>query len=108
MRWENDTTYAIIAEIMPRNRYQKLRQLLHVNDNSKKGNQENGGNKLYKVQPVLDHLRNNCILIKLEREHSIKEYIIPAKTKYSGFRQFSKKNPVKWDFRNLVRADHKV
>ena len=53
--------------------------------------------KLYKIQPVIDHVRNNCCTIKQEIENSIKqeiensvdEQIIPAKTKYSGIRQYN-------------------
>ena len=43
-------------------------------------------NKLYKIQPVIDHVRNTCCTIKPEIENSIDEQIIPAKTKYSGIR----------------------
>ena len=34
MYWAHDTRYPPIADIMPRNRYQKLQEFLHVNDNS--------------------------------------------------------------------------
>ena len=39
-----------------------------------------------------------------EECHSVDEQIIPAKTKYSGIRQYNAKKPVKWGFKNLVRA----
>ncbi len=32
------------------------------------------------------------------------EQIIPAITKYSGIRQYNPQKPVKWGFKNLVRA----
>ena len=54
---------------------------MHINDISKKDNPQNAGNKLYKVQPVFDHVRNNCILIEPEREHSYDKQIIPTKDK---------------------------
>lgn len=76
---------------MSRNRYQQLRELIHVSDNLKKDELENKGNKLYKIQHVLDHVRNNCIKVEPEREHSIDEQIILAKTKYSGIRQYNPK-----------------
>ena len=31
--WANETRYPIIADIMSRNRYQKLREFVHVSDN---------------------------------------------------------------------------
>ena len=45
---------------------------LNVSDNLGKDKPENI-NKLLKIQPVLDYVRNNCILIEPEREHSTDE-----------------------------------
>ena len=39
-----------------------------------------------------------------EEYHSVDEQIIPSKTKYSSIRQYNPKKPVKWGFKNLVRA----
>ncbi|XP_004211012.1 piggyBac transposable element-derived protein 3 [Hydra vulgaris] len=104
MYWAAETKYPQIAEVMSRNRYVCLRECLHLNDNSKKDEIKNKNNKLFKIQPVLDHVRNNCIMIEPEIEHSIDEQIIPAKTKYSGIKQYNPKKPVKWGFKNFVRA----
>ena len=57
-----------------------------------------------KSNQSLDHVRNNCITIEPEIEHSIDEQIIPAKTTYSGIRQYNPKKPVKWGFKNFVHA----
>ena len=54
---------------MPINRYKKLRQYLHFSGNSKIDDAENEKNKLYKIQPVIDHVRNNCRTIKPEIEN---------------------------------------
>ena len=66
MYWANETRYAPVADIMSRNRFKKLRQYLHANDNTKKDEGENKSNKVYKVQPILDAVRNNCIKIEPE------------------------------------------
>ena len=42
--------------------YKALHENLHVSDNAKCDDPENKDNKLYKIQPVLDHVRENCIL----------------------------------------------
>ena len=68
---------------MSRNQYKSLRKYLHVRDNSEK---ENKNDKLFKILPVLDHVRKNCLQIELEQDNSTDEQIIPAKTKYSGMR----------------------
>ena len=39
-----------------------------------------------------------------EECHFVDEQIIPSKTKFSGIRQYNPKKPVKWGFKNLVRA----
>ena len=68
---------------------------MHVSDNLENEKPENNKNKLFKIQTILDHVRNNCILIEPERGHSIDEQIIPAKAKYSGIRQYYGKKPKK-------------
>ena len=102
--WDSRTRYEPIASAMPLKRYKKLRQFLHVNDNSKKNDPGNKDNRLYKVMPVVEGVRQNCLKIEPEECHSIDEQIIPAKTKYSGIRQYNPKKPTKWGFKNFVRA----
>ena len=104
MYWALETRYPPIADVMSRSRHQQLREFLPVSDNLQRDNPENTGNKLYKIQPILEHVRNNCIEIEPEQEHSMDEQIIPAKTKYSGICQYNPKKPVKWGFKNFVRA----
>ena len=104
MYWAKETRYPPIADVMSVNRYKLMREYLHVSDNLERHSPENIGNKLYKIQPVLDHVRENCLSIQPEVLQSIDEQIIPAKTKYSGIRQYNPKKPVKWGFKNFVRA----
>ena len=98
-----ETWYPPIVNVMSINSYKKPRQCLHLSDNSKIDDAENK-NKLYKIQPVIDHVRNNCCTIKPEIETSIDEQIIPAKTKYGGIRQYDPKKPVKQGFKKFVRS----
>ena len=39
---------------------------------------------LYKVQPIIDPVRNNCLSINPDTENSIDEHIIAAKTTYKS------------------------
>ena len=73
-----------IASRMKLNRYETLRKFLHANDNNKKNDPENINDKLFKVRPLLDMVRDNCLKIEPEQCYSIDEQIIPAKTKRSG------------------------
>jgi len=104
MYWAKETRYPPIADIMSVNRYRLMRENIHVSNNLERDNPVNIGNKLYKIQPVLDHVPGNCLSIQPEVVQSIDEQIIPAKTKYSGIRQYNPKKPVKWGFKNFVRA----
>ena len=58
MYWANETRYAPIADVMGRNRYKTLRRYLHVNDNSLLEDETNKKNKLFKIQPVIDHVNS--------------------------------------------------
>ena len=104
MFWADETRFPLVADIMPINRYKKLRQFLHVSDSTLADIDENKGNRLYKIQPVLDHVRENCLKIQPEVENSIDEQIIPAKTKYGGIQQYNPRKPVTWGFKNFVSA----
>lgn len=83
--------------------YQKLRRFVHAYDNSKKDEPMNKDNRLYKIQPVLNTVRQNCLKLEPEVNHSIEEQIIPAKTKYSGIGQYNPKKLTKWGFNLSVR-----
>ena len=55
MYWSNSTRMPSIADTMCVNRFDKLKQFLHCNDNSKMLPQEDPNyDKLLKVRPVID------------------------------------------------------
>jgi hypothetical protein len=100
--WANETRYPLIADTMSHNRYKTLRRMTHVVDNTLRD--EKTPDKLFKIRPILEKVRENCIKIEQEPVMSIDEQIIPAKTRRSGIRQYNPKKPVKWGFKMLVRA----
>ena len=102
MYWSQKMRYPPIADKMSLKRYEKLRRFLHFVDNSTFDQQTSG--KLYKIQPILESVRQQCLKVPPEESHSVDEQIIPAKTRYSGIRQYNPKKPVKWGFKNHVRA----
>ena len=103
MYWANETRYAAIADVMSRNKYKSLRRFLHFNDNSLLDDEENTKNKLFKIQPIIDHVKNNCRKIEPEIEQSIDEQIIPAKTVYSDIRQYNPKKPKKMGLQKFCK-----
>ena len=78
-----------------------MRRYLHANDNTKKGD---NSTKLFKVEPVVNAVRSNCLKIEQECHQSIEEKMITLKTKRSGIRQYMPKKIHKWGFKNVVRA----
>jgi hypothetical protein len=99
--WSQKMRYPAIADQMPFKRHEKLLSHLHFVDNN---DMEENASKLAKIQPVIDIVREQCLKVSPEESHSIDEQIIPAKTKFSGIRQYNPKKPVKWGVKNLVRA----
>lgn len=105
MYWSEQTRYEPVASTLTLKRYKKLREYLHVVNNADKENPENKDDKCFKVRPLLEAVRANCLKVEPEVNNSIDEQIIPAKTKKSGgVRQYNPKKPHKWGFKNLVRA----
>ena len=100
--WSRKTRYAPVADVMSLKRFGKLRQFLHFVDNMTYDPATK--DKLFKISPTLQKVREQCLKIPPEECHSVDEQIIMAKTKYSGIRQYNAKKPVKWGFKNLVQA----
>ena len=61
MYWSPEFRYERVAMAMRLKRCDTLRKFLHVNDNDSLNNPENSNNKLFKVRPLLDLVRNSCI-----------------------------------------------
>ena len=100
--WSKELRYASIANVMSLKRFEFLRRSLHVVDNNTFNPDD--GDKLFKIRPLLEAVRNECIKVDPEECHSVDEQIIPSKTKRTKIRQYNPKKPKKWGFKNLVRA----
>ncbi|XP_065581710.1 piggyBac transposable element-derived protein 3-like [Artemia franciscana] len=104
MHWEAATRYPQIADKMGRQTFDKIKRFLHFNDNSKaKKPGERGFDKLYKIQPVLGHIRSKFLEVSPEEHHSIDEQMIPFKGR-STLRQYLPKKPTKWRVKVFTRA----
>ena len=93
MHWESLTRFDPITDAMSWNRYQLLRKNVHVSDNSEHDGLVNKRNKLYKIEPVLEHVQKNCLGIEPEQKLKTVKQIIPAKTSNSGIWQYNPKKP---------------
>ena len=92
MYWSTDPLLRVgaVADVMPKNRFEKISQYFHLSDNSKAvGKGEPGYNPLYKVRPLLDlvsanshahyypakHISIDEAMIKFNGRLSFKQYI---------------------------------
>ena len=99
--WSTALRIPAVADAMPRNRFSVLRRHLHFVDNNA---DHDPNDKLLKIRPIIEAVRNEAVKVEPEEFHSVDEQIVPSKTKYSSIRQYNPKKPKKWGFKNLVRA----
>ena len=99
--WSQSLRYHQVADVMPLKRFTKIKKFMHFVDNDTFEGQED---KLFKINAIVDAVRNECRKIEPEEFQAIDEQIIPSKTKFSKIRQYNPKKPKKWGFKNLVRA----
>lgn len=99
--WKSSFRYGKIADVMPLKRFQQIRRFIHFTDNT----QADTSDRYYKVRPLIESIRAQCLSIEEENAFSIDEMVIPYKGKKAGSRrQYNPNKPSKWGFKNLVRA----
>lgn len=104
MYWSDCTWFDIIANAMSRNRFEKLRNNFHLNDNQNLCPRNHiNYDKLFKIRPFIDAFRKNCLLTEPAEFNSIDEFIIPFKGR-SNLKQYNKNKPHKWGFKGFARC----
>jgi len=93
MYWNHITRVDRIASAMPVNRFQKIRNNLHIN--SAKDPDPNDCNKFWKIQPLVDCIRRRCMELPREEYCSVDEQMIPFQGRAPA-KQFvaNKPNPI--------------
>lgn len=88
-----------IKEAMTVNRFEKIRKILHFNDNEKHLPIDHPHHdRLHKLRPVIDHLNNRFSLIPIDQRLSIDEQM--CATKIGHFmKQYMPNKPHKWGFK---------
>ena len=80
MCWETDTRYDQICTIMSRGRVELIKRYIHFDDNSKdKRKQDEKRDRLFKIRPLFEVLKKNCLSQEPEEYNSIDEQIITFK-----------------------------
>lgn len=106
--WSSDRLFRVtpIAHIMPVKRFKKIRQAIHVNDNTaapKRG--DPNYDKLYKLRPLIDRInerfQSQCIQTTSQ---SVDEGMIAFKGR-SSLKQYMPLKPIKRGYKVRLRCD---
>lgn len=88
-----------IYNIMTVNRFEEIKRFIHFNDNTT--NTSDSYDKLFKVRPLLEQIRNILVTVPKEEYLAVDEQIIPTKSKTS-LKQYNPKKPHKWGYKVFV------
>ena len=86
-----------VANIMPVNRFEKLKSIIHFADNSTADKDD----KLFKIRPLINKINEQLNSIPIEESSAVDEQIIPFKGRHS-IKQYNPKKPHKWGFKVFV------
>jgi len=104
MFWNQYLRQPIVADNMSRNRFDKLRSNIHFVDNTLcLPSNHPLHDKLFKVRPFIESIKNNFKLIDLEEHLCVDEIIIPFKGR-STMKQYNKAKPHKWGIKVFALA----
>ncbi|XP_014675102.1 PREDICTED: piggyBac transposable element-derived protein 3-like [Priapulus caudatus] len=101
--WETDLRYNPVADIMSRNRFQKLTSYLHIKNNNTVTEQEKE-DRAWKVRPWLDSLNATFSQVSPDEHQSIDEIMVAFKGR-ALLKQYMPKKPKKWGFKLWGRCD---
>ncbi|XP_028324766.1 piggyBac transposable element-derived protein 3-like [Gouania willdenowi] len=100
--WHHESRFSVIADTMPRRRFKLLRRFIHFNDNQQC---DGSPDRFYKIRPLFDMLRQQCLLIPSTYQHSVDEVMVAYKgTRAGSLRQYIANKPDKWGFKLFCRA----
>ncbi|CAK1591763.1 unnamed protein product [Parnassius mnemosyne] len=97
--WSSKFGFRPIIEAMPVNKFEKVRSILHFNDNNlHKPVGSPDHDKLHKLRPIIDHLTMKFSSVPMEQRLSVDEQM--CATKISHFlKQYLPNKPHKWGFK---------
>ena len=97
--WEHQTRYEKVANVMSRTRFEQIKRFLHCNDNNEIAN--DCQDVLYKIRPLVDHLKNKFQQFTPTEYLCIDEQMVPFKGR-SRLKQYNPNKPKKWGYKLYV------
>ncbi|CAG4938749.1 unnamed protein product [Parnassius apollo] len=102
MYWSNNIGQHQVNSIMTCNKFEMIKRHLHFNNNEDfkpPGTQSH--DKLFKIRPLIEKLRERLLLISKEEYLAVDEQIIPTKARHQ-LKQYNPAKPHKWGYKNQV------
>lgn len=102
--WSTDQDMGVpfIANVMPRSRFEQIRENLHFCNND---TQSQASDRAYKIRPVMEHF-NLCFqkAMNNSKRQSIDEHMVKFKG-HNIMKQYISNKPIKWGFKMWCRAE---
>ncbi|XP_056229119.1 piggyBac transposable element-derived protein 3-like [Seriola aureovittata] len=99
--WNPQTRVEMVANTITVNRWENIKRYLHFADNN---NQAPGGDKLFKVRPLLNFLKDSFNKIPMDEMLCVDEQMVPFKGK-SQLKQYIPMKPKRWGYKFFILAD---
>lgn len=94
--------FSHIRETMPVNKFEKIRRILHFNDNSQHRPTDHAEHdKLHKLRPIIEHLNSRFSSVTIDQRLSIDEQMCATKVGHF-LKQYMPNKPHKWGFKLFV------
>ena len=87
--WSSEFNYDKVASVMTINQFEKIKKFLHCQHNLSRP--KNISDRLYKIRPVVDHMKKSFSNIALSEKLRIDEQMVPFKGN-SGLKQYNPQN----------------
>lgn len=101
--WSTTCRIDQVADTMPRNRFERIKQCLHFNGNSQQPSASD--DRLFKIRPLFEMIRQKfCKLPFHEEMVCVDEQIVPYKGKHS-LNQYIPNKPKKYGYKMFLLCD---
>ena len=94
--WSRELRFPPVADVMPINQYEKLRQYLHFVDNNAPNNDND---KLFKVRPTITAIRDECVKINQKNSKQSMSKLFLVKLRELKSDNIIPKNPKNGDLK---------
>lgn len=100
--WSNKIGLPLIKETMSQRKFEKIRQILHFNNNDNMiPFSEPNSDRIFKIRPLVNGLNKNFQKIPVEQFLSVDEQMCSCKAR-SFIKQYMPMKPSKWGFKLFV------